>query len=462
MKPDYSLVVIGAGPAGMAAATTAAAAGVDVAVIDEQPRPGGQIYRNLDASPLATPELLGPDYCRGRALIERLRAAEIDYFAGASAWYLDRARELGVVHGGRHRRVRAECVIIATGARERPLAFPGWQLPGVMTAGAGQILLKSAAMVPRAAPVLAGSGPLLLLLAWQYIRAGVPLAALVDTTPAANRWRALPRLPRALVAGEYLARGLRLIIAIRHAGVPWYRGAAKPRALGANRVEALEFDHAGRRARIETSLLLAHHGVVPATELAAAAGCELAWNDAQQSWSVERDRFGATSVAGIYVAGDGGAIGGARVAEFDGELAAQAALHRLGRLDAARLARGSRSLLRARARHLAVRPLLDRQFRIPDNALLPAGDTLVCRCEELRAADLEAAAALGAPGPNQVKAFTRCGMGPCQGRSCAAALEAICARARGFAPGQGEHLRARPPIKPVTLGELAGHGEEKT
>ncbi len=462
MRPDYSLVVIGAGPAGMAAATTAAAAGVDVALVDEQPQPGGQIYRNLGASPLTMPELLGPDYLRGRALLERLRAADIDFFPAASAWYLDRACELGIVEGGRHRRVRAASVIVATGARERPLPFPGWQLPGVMTAGAAQILLKSAALVPREPPVLAGAGPLLLLLAWQYLRAGVPLAALVETTPNENRWRALPQLPRALVAGEYLAKGLRLIAAIRRAGVPWYRGAANLRALGKNRVEALEYDRRDGHARIETSLLLVHHGVVPATELAAAAGCELAWHGAQQCWQVARDRFGATSVDGIYVAGDGGAIGGARVAEFDGELAALAALHRLGRLDATALARRARPALRARARHLAIRPLLDRQYRIPDNALLPAGDTLVCRCEALRAADLEAAAALGAPGPNQVKAFTRCGMGPCQGRSCGATLEAICAQARGLAPGQVERLRARPPVKPVTLGELAGIGEEKT
>lgn len=462
MKPDYSLVVIGAGPAGMTAATTAAATGVDVAVIDEQPQPGGQIYRNLDASPLATPELLGPDYCRGRALIEGLRAAEIDYFPGASAWYLDRARELGVVHGGRHRRVRAECVIIATGARERPLAFPGWQLPGVMTAGAGQILLKSAAMVPGTPPVLAGSGPLLLLLAWQYLRVGVPLAALVETTPSANRWPALPRLPRALAAADYLAKGLRLIAAIRRAGIPWYRAVSDLRAIGRNRIEALEFAQPGGRTRIETSLLLVHHGVVPSFELAASADCAIDWNDAQQCWQPRRDRFGESSIDGIFVAGDGGGIGGAAVAAFDGELAALAALERLGRIDASERDRRARPFERARRRHLAIRPLLDRQYRIPDNALLAAGDTLVCRCEELRAAELEAAAALGAPGPNQVKAFTRCGMGPCQGRSCGAALEAICARVRGLAPGQGERLRVRPPIRPVTLGELAGYGEEKT
>ncbi len=462
MKTDYSLVVIGAGPAGMAAAVTAADAGIDVAVVDEQAQPGGQIYRNIGASPLASAELLGPDYVDGRALLARFCAAPIDYYSNASVWFLDRARELGIVTGGRHRRLRAATVVIASGARERAVPFPGWELPGVMTAGAGQILLKSAALVPSAPPVLAGSGPLLLLLAWQYLRAGVPLAALVETTPVANRLRALLQLPRALAAADYLAKGLRLIMAIRRAAVPWFRGAANLRARGTNHVAALEFEHRNRHMRVETSLLLVHHGVVPALELAAAAGCEIDWNDAQQCWHPRCDGFGESSIEGIFVAGDGGAIGGAAVAALDGELAALAVLERLGRIDAEERARRARPLVHARRRHLAIRPLLDRQYRIPDNALHPASDTLVCRCEELRAADIEAAAALGAPGPNQVKAFTRCGMGPCQGQSCGATLEAICAQARGLAPGQGERLRARPPVKPVTLGELAGFGEEKT
>ncbi len=461
MKPEYPLVVIGAGPAGMAAAVTAAEAGIDVAVIDEQPQPGGQIYRNLDASPLPTIDLLGPDYAAGRDLLERFRRAPIDYHAGASVWYLDRGRELGIVESGRHRRVRAESVVVACGARERPLPFAGWELPGVMTAGAAQILLKSAALVPRASPVLAGSGPLLLLLAWQYLRAGVPPAALVETTPAINRYRALPWLPGALAAAETLLKGLRLIATIRRAGVPWYRGASELRALGSDRVEALEFAHAGGQARVDAPLLLVHHGVVPALELAAAADCEIDWNDAQQCWQPVRDRFGASSVDGIFVAGDAGGIGGAAVAALDGELAALAVLERLGRLDAAERARRARPLERRRRRQHAIRPLLDSQYRIPDNALQPAGDTIVCRCEEIRAAELEAAAAIGG-GPNQVKAFTRCGMGPCQARSCGATLERICARARGLSPGQGERLRVRPPIKPITLGEIAGSGEDTT
>ena len=459
MKTEYQLLVVGAGPAGMAAASTAAEAGLQVALVDEQPRPGGQIYRNLDSGRLAGREFLGGDYLRGLPLLESFRRAQIDYFPGARVWYLDSNRELGILLRERHYRVSADAIVIAAGARERPLPFPGWQLPGVMTAGAAQILLKSAALVPDSEPLLAGSGPLLLLLACQYLNAGVRPRALVETAPAKNLRSALRYLPRALSAGEYLHKGIAMTARLHRARIPWYRGSSGLRALGENAFEALEFEHRGIRARIEAGLLLVHHGVVPATELAAAGGCELEWSEAQQSWRPCRDDWGETSRAGIFVAGDMAGIRGAQNAELEGRLAALQGACSLGRIDAAERDRRARRWQQQRKRHLAVRPFLDTLYRIPDNALDPADETIVCRCEEIDAGAIRAAAAIGG-GPNQVKAFTRCGMGPCQGRSCSATLERICALARGIAPASADLLRVRPPLKPITLGQLARGVEE--
>ncbi len=459
MKADYPLVVIGAGPAGLAAATTAAGLGIETALLDEQAQPGGQIYRGLEHGALGDPALLGSDYLHGRELLRGFRGAAVDYHADTRVWYLDRERELGIVQQGRHRRLRAGAIVIACGAQERPLPFPGWQLPGVMTAGAGQILLKSAAILPREPPVLAGSGPLLLLLAWQYLRAGLRPRALVESLAANALQASLRHLPRALGGLDYLLKGLRLATAIRRARIPWYREAGEFRAHGEAAVEAFAFRHRGGRERIATGLLMVHHGVIPALQLAAAAACRSAWNPAQQCWQVQRDAWGETSQGGIYLAGDAAAIGGARVAEIDGALAALQLAFRLGRIDAAERERRARPLLRARRRHLQVRPFLDTLYRVPDNAFAPPEDTLVCRCEEIDAATLRAAAAL-ATGPNQVKAFTRCGMGPCQGHSCGMTLEHICAAARGVAPAQAERLRVRPPLKPITLGMLAGVAED--
>ena len=296
---------------------------------------------------------------------------------------------------------------------------------------------------------------MLLLLAWQLINVGVTPRALVDTTPANRRWSDLRHLPRALGAPEYLFKGLQLIAAIRRARVPWYRGALDLRAEGEGRLQRLRFSCDGRAQRIETGTLLLHQGVIPSLQLAAAAGCESEWNEAQQCWQPRLDAWGESSQPGIFVAGDAGAIGGARAAQLAGQLAGLQVAHRLEKIDAARRDRLARPLGNARERHLSIRPLLDARYRVAD-ASLPRDETLACRCEEVSVAELRALASQGCSGPNQAKAFSRCGMGPCQGRFCGATMERVFALETGAAPRQVGHFNARPPVKPVTLGQLAG------
>jgi NADPH-dependent 2,4-dienoyl-CoA reductase/sulfur reductase-like enzyme len=455
IKSSYQLLIIGAGPAGMAAAQAALRHGVEVAVIDEQSNPGGQIYRNVDSSPLAEANLLGNDYAFGKSQVLAFRHSRLDYFAGASVWFVDKSGRLGIIYQGMHHVVNAAQIIIATGAQERPMPFPGWHKPGVMTAGAGQILLKSAALVPQQAPVLVGSGPLLLLLAWQYLRAGVGVQAIVDTTVKANRWRALRYLPRALAASDYLFKGLKLVASIKRAGVPWYKQATDLRAEGGDRIEGLRFNTAGTTHQLDTSLVMLHQGVIPALHIAEAAGCETQWNEAQQCWQPQLDRWGESSQPGIFIAGDGATIGGSRAAALSGQLAGLQSAFRLGLVEQAQRDRLARPVFNASQRHLAIRPFLDASYRVAASALIPTDETLVCRCEEITAAEIRKVVALGCPGPNQAKAFVRCGMGPCQGRFCASTVENIFAAERAVSVGCIGRFNARPPLKPVTLGQLA-------
>jgi bacterioferritin-associated ferredoxin len=299
-----------------------------------------------------------------------------------------------------------------------------------------------------------------LLLAWQYLRAGVGIRAIVDTTAAANRWRALRHLPRAFAGSDYLLKGLKLMLSLRRARVPWYQQATGLQANGGERLQELQFISRGQTRQIETSLLLLHQGVIPALHIVEAAGCETSWNEVQQCWQPRVDSWGESSQPGIFITGDGAGIGGARAATLSGQLAGLQVAHQLGLVERSQLDKLARPIFNARERHLAIRPFLDTYYRIAENSLVPADATLVCRCEEVTAAEIRAMMDMGCTGPNQVKAFTRCGMGSCQGRFCASTVEAMFAQERRSGVGNIGRFNARPPLKPITLGQLASSDGE--
>ncbi|TDV35780.1 thioredoxin reductase [Paraburkholderia caballeronis] len=456
------VVVVGAGPAGMSAATRAAQAGLSVALLDEQDAVGGQIYRAIGRADARRKEILGPDYAAGAAIADAFARSGARHVAGASVWQVTRERSVHYLKDGHVGRFDAQRVILASGALERPFPIPGWTLPGVLTAGAAQILLKSAGEVPSSPPVLAGCGPLLYLLGWQYVRAGVPIRALVDTTRHEDRWRAKRHLLSALRAWPFLSKGLHLIRTLREAGVPIFEAAdglsieGRQDSDGVQRAAALAFTTQGRAHRIESDTILLHQGVVPNTQFTQALRATHHWDDQQLCFAPQVDAWGELDVPGIFVAGDGARIGGAQAAAEQGSLAALAAASQLGALDAATRDREAAAHRAALDRVLRIRPFLDSLYRPRDANRIPADATIVCRCEEVTAGELRGFVALGCHGPNQAKSFGRCGMGPCQGRMCGLTVTEVIADARRVSPADVGYYRIRPPIKPLTLGELAG------
>ncbi|VVE54140.1 (2Fe-2S)-binding protein [Pandoraea horticolens] len=453
------LLVIGAGPAGLAAALEAKRHGLAPLVVDENGLPGGQIYRNVSRSPLADPAVLGPDYLRGRALVDAFTDAGIAYWPQTLAWQIGGDRRVSVTRqgaGGGTLQIEAGAIVLASGAQERPFPIPGWTLPGVMGVGAAQTLLKASALVPDSPAVLAGCGPLLYLFAWQLINAGVPVRAILDTAELSGRRDALRHAGGALRAPSYLMKGFKLLRAIRAAGVQHVKHVEALRVIGSTQAEGIEYVVAGRTARIDTALVLLHQGVIPNTQVTRSIGCEHEWDEAQLCWRPKTDAWGETSLPGIFVAGDGAGIGGALAAEPSGRLAAVQAAVKLGKLDNAKRDSRALSLRRELSAHTAIRPFLDALYRPAQAFRAPADDgTIVCRCEEVTAGDVRRMAGLGCVGPNQTKSFSRCGMGPCQGRFCGLTVAELLAQAQGCAVPEVGYYRIRPPIKPVTLGELA-------
>lgn len=448
------LVIVGAGPAGMAAARRAAACGLSVLLLDEQPRPGGQIWRDVERVAPLRGDLLGSDYTEGVAAVLSLAHDRIAHVAGATVFAIEEGKRVAFTLAGKAELAEGGRILLATGALERPMPVPGWTLPGVMTAGAGQILLKQSGLVAEDA-VLVGSGPLLYLLAVQMLRAGTPPKALIETQTRADLIAALRHGAGALRGWRMMAKGVAMLAELRRAGVPRYAGATAIAIAGTDRAEAVSFAAGGSERRIACGTVLLHHGVVPNTQASRSIGLAHRWNDAQHCFEPETDEWGRSSADKVFIVGDGAGIGGAKAAALTGELAALAAACDLGAIAEVERDRKGAEIRRWLAGELAARPFIDRAYPPFAEALAPADSTIVCRCEEVTAGDIRRVAALGCLGPNQAKAFLRAGMGPCQGRMCGLSVTGILAAANGLGAAETGALRIRPPIKPVTLGELA-------
>lgn len=445
LASSYDLVVIGGGPAGLAAASLAARAGISAVLFDENPGVGGQIYRGITSTPVTDRSILGEDYWAGEALADEAKASGAVIANGATVWSLDPERIVGVSIAGSARMIEARRVIIATGSQERPFPIPGWTLPGVMTAGAAQTVLKAQGLLPDGRTVLAGTGPLLWLLAAQLLRAGGRLEAILDTTPRRNLLSAAPHLPDFMLS-PYFAKGLALLREVK-AKVP-VRRVSRLEAVGDGKLREVVSD----RGRMPADLLLLHQGIVPNVNLALAAGAAHEWNERQLCFQPVLDQDFGCSVPGIAVAGDSAGIAGGTAAAERGRLAAIAAVRAI-RPDAA--IPDPQSVRQRLQREEMGRAFLDWLNRPADSFRQPVGDTLACRCEEVTAKQVRDTADMGCEGPNQMKAFLRCGMGPCQGRLCGLTVTELIASQRRTAPAAVGYFRLRPPVKPITLAELA-------
>lgn len=448
----YDCAIVGAGPAGMAAAVRLKSVGATVVVIDEQPSPGGQIWRGIErntASPVFP--ALGSDYSNGRDLAAEFRACGAEYLPSTQVWQIENGWRLFITSQGKARSISSRSVLLAIGAQERPVPFPGWTLPGVMTVGAAQILLKSGGMLPQGKVWIAAAGPLPLLYATQLLNLGGRIEGYLDTSRRPSI-PALLKLPRAWRDVGSLVKGLRWSREIKRSGAI-IRGFSNLRADGENQLQSLSWDHAGRRHQVEADVLLVHEGVVPRIHETLALDCEHEWNDTQKYLSPKLDRWGETTRAGLFVAGDATGIGGWNAAVVSGDIGALGVARKLSLTKDAERLRSKDRLDGRRSRALALRPFLDEAYQPPVEPI--PDDVAVCRCEEVTAGAIRQAARLSPPDPSAVKAATRCGMGPCQGRQCGYSVQRLIAEVHKLPVEDVKFLHIRPPLKPITLGEIA-------
>lgn len=464
---DADVIVVGAGPSGMAAASELAEAGSSVIVLDLGSAPGGQIFRGLEGN-VAELEpdgelltALGQTYTSGVALIQRFRAASsIDYRPVTTVWEVRPDGTVGWLKNGQAGYLRAQYVLLANGAMERPVPFRGWTLPGVMTAGAVQTLLKAGRLKPTGRVIIAGTGPLVALLAEQLRRLGIRPTLIAWSDRFSDSLKASCHLvPGALPA---LVKGLGWLARSRLARIPSVSGVSKLEAEGTDHLETVRYWIGDNSYVCSCDLLIVHDGIVPSIDLTLSAGLSLEWDRTNASWrpktsedgaAVTAERFQSTSQpCKVRVTGDARRIGGADAAIAHGRLAALAIL---GELDGI-VHREMRSAAGAARKSLVARPFLDAAFPPGLSADLPDDEVVVCRCEELTAGTLRAKIRSGPTNIDLLRGETRCGMGPCQGRSCMITLARMIADdAIEPVPAPPTTFRARPPARPLPLGALA-------
>jgi thioredoxin reductase len=431
------VAILGAGPAGAAAAVEASARGLRTLVVDEQVAAGGQVYRT-------SPPLRSGD-ADGDRLRAALAASTAELRLAHRLWNVERddgGYRLFAVGPQGPLEWRTRALIVASGAQERFIPFPGWDLPGVMGLAAATILLKSQQLLPGRNVVVAGTGPLLYAVAHGILEGGGGVAALVDAKPRSAWWT-----PALLARPDLMRRGMAWMSALRRARVPILR---------ASTIDAVTRDGDAMTATVNghavaCDAVCCGFGLMPSTDVTRLLGASHAFDAALGGWHVVVDDAQRCDLPGLFAAGDVAGIRGAASAPLQGRIAAQAiaGVATTGRSERERASRFGRAMTRV--------------AQVDDRAIasIPAGVTM-CVCERLSRATIEAAIDDGCVTVNDVKGATRCGMGPCGGRMCEDAVARLIAVKTSRTRAEIGMATGRPPLRPVPLDAIAGDFDYET
>ncbi len=467
-RSSVDVLVVGAGPAGARVAASLAEAGAKVLVVDERAEVGGQYYKPLMAA--AAKEADGnvgaalPDrqFAEGQASARRLAASGAEVWTGATLWFASAGEGFGIVREEGTRStatvIEPRFTVLATGASERPCPVPGWTLPGVMTTGGLQGLVRSMRVAPGRRIVIAGSGPLNFQLAAELLKLGIAPLAVVDEGPGPG-FSTLPGLMGMAMAdtGATLT-GLGYLTKLMMARVPIHWNARVREICGGDKIESIRIEKGGKTLTIACDVLAQNAGFIPQAESARQLGCGMQYVDAHVgSVAVKAAPDGLTSVPHVYAIGDGAEIAGAKVAMARAELTAAALRRELGLPADSASAGAMQRLGRAQAFQKALWSVFT---QAPFDVKMITDDTVICRCEEVTAGAARKACRSAEPTLATLKRQTRAGMGRCQGRFCVSTLTKLIHAEGGPAPDVAAFFAPRPPARPMLLGAIAAEKPE--
>jgi len=460
---EVELAIIGAGPAGVCAAIEAAKSNVPVTLIDENPKPGGQIYRQLSDTFVVTDEhKLDKAYIRGGKLIGELErySSKIELIEDAMVWGIFADKEIAFLNKGKHEELKPQKLILAEGAYDSPMPFPGWTLPGSFTAGGALRMVKTERVLPGKRILLSGTGPLQLVLATQLVQAGAEVVSVLEAASSTGVWKYLPRF---WGQWELIKDGLFYLWELRRRKIPYLMSHAIIEARGEEEVKEAVYARVDKDGKpipgtekiVEVDTICTGYGLIPSTRLSRLCGCEHRYEPCLGTWVPCHDGNMETSLPGVFVAGDGAEIEGALVAMEEGRLAAIKACQQLGYI----------SQKEAEQRSLPIFKKLRglRRFELALNEIFSirrglftriTDDTVICRCEEVAAGEIRQIIADGAMDIQEIKRLTRAGMGHCQGRMCESTIAQMISMETNQPVQEIGCFTPRPPVKPFPLGVL--------
>ena len=456
------LVVLGAGPAGVAAANVASKEGAEVVIIDENSSAGGQIYRAPPNEFQPQNSFKSDEFREGEKQRNILENSNLTALFKHRVWSVSSDLVVSTVGPNGLSSWHARSLIIANGALERIIPFPGWTIPGVIGLAASTILLKSQYVLPGQSTVVAGCGPLLIAVANGIIKSGGKVSAIIDLNSKSDWIKAFPRL---LSRPDQLFKGMSWFANIMKAGIKLYGGHAVTNTKQVDnvlRISIAPINSAGsildskNQKIVEGDCLAIGHGLFPSTEITRLLKAKHIYDPLKGGWVPLIDDDFRSSIPGVYIAGDATGISGAFSAVQKGRIAGMAAVRDLNVMSSQKYKAKIKSELIILKKNenfgkAAVRLM---KFR-PELIQTITSETIVCRCEDVFRSEIDEAIESGARDLNQLKAWTRCGMGPCQGRTCSEAIEAILASKVGSRELAGQWT-GRTPLRPVPIEQIIG------
>ena len=456
------LVVLGAGPAGVAAANVASKEGAEVVIIDENSSAGGQIYRAPPNEFQPQNSFKSDEFREGEKQRNILENSNLTALFKHRVWSVSSDLVVSTVGPNGLSSWHARSLIIANGALERIIPFPGWTIPGVIGLAASTILLKSQYVLPGQSTVVAGCGPLLIAVANGIIKSGGKVSAIIDLNSKSDWIKAFPRL---FSRPDQLFKGMSWFANIMKAGIKLYGGHAVTNTKQVDnvlRISIAPINSAGsildskNQKIVEGDCLAIGHGLFPSTEITRLLKAKHIYDPLKGGWVPLIDDDFRSSIPGVYIAGDATGISGAFSAVQKGRIAGMAAVRDLNVMSSQKYKAKIKSELIILKKNenfgkAAVRLM---KFR-PELIQTITSETIVCRCEDVFRSEIDEAIESGARDLNQLKAWTRCGMGPCQGRTCSEAIEAILASKVGSRELAGQWT-GRTPLRPVPIEQIIG------